>query len=75
MKKILSLSLALGFVLTTGSLLAQAPTPVPPPPPPPAASVPIDGGLGLLAAAALGLGLKKAAKKNNAETNSEEEIV
>jgi hypothetical protein len=74
MKKILSLSLALGFVLTAGSLLAQAPTPVPPPPPPPAA-VPIDGGLGLLAAAALGLGLKKAAKKNNAETNSEEENV
>ncbi|MFM9143666.1 MAG: hypothetical protein ACKOPP_06690 [Bacteroidota bacterium] len=35
----------------------------------------MDGGLGLLAAAALGLGLKKAAKKNNAETNNEEETV
>jgi hypothetical protein len=35
--------------------------------------VPIDGGLGLLAAAALGLGLKKASKKNNPESNSNEE--
>jgi len=75
MKKILSLTLALGCVLNAGTLLAQAPTPVPPPPPPPAASVPIDGGLGLLAAAALGLGLKKVSKKNQSSKNTEEDVI